>query len=27
VTGSTTFVIQTTPAASNGTPMVNITIN
>jgi hypothetical protein len=27
VTGPTTFVISATPAASNGTPMVNLTIN
>jgi len=27
VTGTTTFVISATPAASNGTPTVNITIN
>jgi hypothetical protein len=27
VTGTTTFVITTTPAASNGSPTVSITIN
>jgi len=27
VTGTTTFVISATPAASNGTAMVNLTIN